>query len=44
MQFSRTIAHWRGTERGSAALGAIVQQIVVAGGVENQVRRAPGNG
>ncbi len=44
LDFARAVATWRGTEYGFAALGTTVQEIVVAGGVENQVRRALGNG
>ena len=44
LDFARAVALWRGTEYAFAALGTTVQEIVVAGGVENQVRRALGNG
>jgi homoaconitate hydratase len=44
LDFARAVALWRGAEYGFAALGTTVQEIVVAGGVENQVRRALGNG
>jgi homoaconitate hydratase len=39
LDFARAVALWRGSEYGFAALGTTVQEIVVAGGVENQVRK-----
>jgi homoaconitate hydratase len=39
LDFARATASWRGREYPFSALGAAVQELVVAGGVENQVRR-----
>jgi len=39
LDFVRAVATWRGRAYPFAALGAAVQELVVAGGVENQVRR-----
>ena len=42
LDFQRSVATWRGTEYGFAPLGKPVQEVVIAGGVENQVRNALG--
>ena len=39
LDFVRAVATWRGKTYAFAALGAAVQELVVAGGVENQVRK-----
>ncbi|MCP4573988.1 MAG: homoaconitase [bacterium] len=38
LDFQRSVATWRGTEYGFAPLGQPVQELVIAGGVENMVR------
>jgi homoaconitate hydratase len=39
LDFVRAVVTWRGHDYGFAALGTAVQELVVAGGVENQVRK-----
>jgi len=38
LEFDRSVIHWRGQEYPFAPLGTVVQDLVIAGGVENQVR------
>ena len=40
LDFQRSVATWRGTEYRFAPLGKPVQEVVIAGGVENQVRNS----
>jgi homoaconitate hydratase len=42
LDFQRSVAAWRGTEYAFAPLGRPVQELVIAGGVENMVRRRLG--
>jgi len=42
LDFQRSVATWRGTEYGFAPLGQPVQELVIAGGVENMVREKLG--
>jgi hypothetical protein len=38
LDFARAVALWRGGEYAFTPLGTVVQELVIAGGVENQVR------
>ena len=40
LDFARSVITWRGTEYGFTPLGTPVQEVVIAGGVENQVRNS----
>ncbi len=40
IDFAASIATWRGTEYRFSPLGKPVQEVVISGGVENQVRNS----